>query len=54
MAKKEVREKIELLLGKKMHQIGKEQDIFVASQKRLKTLQAEANKLDDRLSKIDG
>ncbi len=55
MAKKpDDRDKIEIALGRKMHQIGREQEVLTASQKRLKKLNDEANELDERLKKLDG
>lgn len=44
---------IEIALGRKMHQVGKEQAIFQASQGRLQRLQQEANVLDDKLKNLD-
>lgn len=48
------RSDIEIALGRKMHQVGKEQEIFTASQNRLNRLQQEANVLDEKLKKLDG
>ena len=48
------RSDIEMALGRKAHQIGKEQAIFQASQERLQRLQQEANVLDEKLKKLDG
>lgn len=53
MAKESKRTDIEVELGRKMHEIGLEQEIFTASQKRLKKLQDEANKIDEQLGKLD-
>ncbi len=49
----ETREEIEVALGRKMHEISKEQEIFVASQDRLKELQSQANVLDKKLNRFD-
>ena len=48
------RSDIEMALGRKMHQISKEQEVFTASKKRLDKLQAEANVFDEKLKKLDG
>ena len=48
------REEIEAALGKKMHEIGKQQAICVRENERLKVLNDEANKLDVELTKLDG
>lgn len=44
---------IEADLGRKMHEVSKEQEILVACQTRLKGLQAEASNLDKQLTKLD-
>ena len=48
------REEIEAALGKKMHEIGKQQAICMAENKKLQALQEEANKLDLDLTELDG
>jgi len=49
----EAREEIEAALGRKMHEISKEQEILVASQNRLKELQGQATVLDKKLNEFD-
>ena len=46
-------EEAEAALGRKMHEIGKEQAVLQASQKRLQELQDQANLIDTELTKLD-
>ena len=48
------RSEIENALGKKMHEVSKQQVIAVREGEKLKALQDEANKLDQQLSELDG
>jgi hypothetical protein len=53
MAEKE-RTDIEQKLGELMHRISKQQETCVRENTKLRTLQDEANKLDQELTKLDG
>lgn len=48
------RKTIEQALGKKMHEIGKQQEVVQTENKLLKKMQEEANALDEELKKLDG
>ncbi len=51
---KEKREILELRLGRKIHEVGKQQKIANDAVAKLKKFQNEANEIDDEIEKLDG
>jgi len=49
----EAREEIEAALGRKMHEIGIQQEIVAGNQKLLQKLHSEANEFDQQLKDLD-
>ena len=51
---KQQKETLEKELGKFMHKVSLQQAVVAEHQKRLASLQQQANEVDQKLSKIDG